>query len=179
MNKKLVTAALVGAISAQQTVDYVMVEQVVEGVLIGALDAEGFDDITKCITDAEGVVTDVEKAFNDFEKNTTQGAISGVKDIADLLKNIKSGMQDCSHLEADWKTMEKMVEIFSSPTSFAYHIGKDLAINGVSIFKEVSEAIGDYKMKEWKEFGINVGKATAKTFIGSTEDVSDNKKKVS
>jgi len=30
-----------------------------------------------------------------------------------------------------------MVAIFENPASFTYHVGKDLAINGVEIFHEV------------------------------------------
>jgi len=38
-----------------------------------------------------------------------------------------------------------MVEVFSSPESFAYHVGKDLLLNGVSIFKEIEDSIDAYQ----------------------------------
>ena len=59
-----------------------------------------------------------------------------------------------------------MVSIFESPVSFAYHVGKDLLINGVEIYHEVDTAIGDYKVGDWNGFGYNIGKAAAKTILG-------------
>jgi hypothetical protein len=38
-----------------------------------------------------------------------------------------------------------MVEIFDSPTSFAYHVGKDLLVNGSDIFSEIETAVTDYQ----------------------------------
>lgn len=62
-------------------------------------------------------------------------------------------MSDCSHLKADWAKLEKMVEIFDSPTSFAYHVGKDLVVNGRDIFHEIETAVTDYQAANWQDFG--------------------------
>jgi hypothetical protein len=48
---------------------------------------------------------------------------------------MKSEIKDCEGVTADWTKLEKMAEIFASPTSFAYHVGKDLIVNGVQIFE--------------------------------------------
>ena len=146
---KFALAALLGAVSAHghghhhkdfgkeahrhhgKEVDPKVLEEIVGGVLKGALDAEGFDDINKCIQDAEHVFSDAKTAVEDFEKKDVQDIIAGIKTVADLLKTIKAGMSDCSHLKADWEKLAKMVAIFDSPTSFAYHVGKDLIVNGV------------------------------------------------
>jgi hypothetical protein len=76
--------------------------EITEGFIMGALDAEGFDDINKCIQDAEALGTDAEHAYTDFKKEDAAGVIAGLKDLADGIKVIKAGMTDCSHLEADW-----------------------------------------------------------------------------
>jgi len=52
----------------------------------------------------------------------------------DLMKTVKTGMQDCSSLKADWQKLEDMALVFSSPSSFAWHVGKDLLVNGVQIY---------------------------------------------
>ena len=124
-------AAILGMAAANKSVDTKKMEVIVEGILRGALDAEGFTDITHCIQDVEHVVQDAQAAYTDFSKKDVQDIINGVKEVADLLKTVKQGMSDCSSLKADWAKLEKMVEIFESPTSFAYHVGKDLLINGV------------------------------------------------
>ena len=125
---KLALSLLLGTASA---VDQKYV-QIVSGLLKGALDAEGFDDIEKCLGDGEVIVKDAEKAYTDFSGHPTiDEVIDGVEEIADILKEVKYGMKDCSSIKADWQKLEQMAEIFSSPTSFAYHVGKDLLINGV------------------------------------------------
>ena len=76
-------------------------------------------------------------------------------------------MSDCSHIAADWEKLLDMVEIFSSPESFAYHVGKDLLVNGVDILHEIEAAVTDYESKNWSAFGENVGEATAKVILGA------------
>lgn len=75
-------------------------------------------------------------------------------------------MTDCSQIKADWKKLEAMAEIFSSPQSFAYHVGKDLLVNGVDIFHEIQDAVDSYKNQDWTKFGIDIGEAAAKTILG-------------
>lgn len=59
-----------------------------------------------------------------------------------------------------------MAAIFASPSSFAYHVGKDLIINGKQIYTEVNTAITDYHNAQWQDFGYNVGEAAAKLILG-------------
>lgn len=134
---------------------------------MGALDAEGFTDISSCIADAEHVFADAEDAIKDFESKDTAKIIDGVKKVADLLKTVQAGMSDCSHLKADWEKLAKMAAIFESPTSFAYHVGKDLMINGKDIFAEVEDSITQYGSGNWEKFGEDIGEAAAKTILGA------------
>merc|ERR1712216_215671 len=55
---------------------------------------------------------------------------------------------------------------FSSPTSFAYHIGHDLIVNGVNIFNEINGAINYWKAPDYNKFGFDVGHALAMVIIG-------------
>ena len=59
-----------------------------------------------------------------------------------------------------------MAAIFSNPVSFAYHIGKDLIVNGVQIYEEINDSVLQYKSSHWNAFGFDVGEALAKLFIG-------------
>jgi hypothetical protein len=181
MMKTTSLAAILALAAANKSVDVKKMETIVEGILMGALDAEGFTDITHCIQDVEHVVQDAQAAYTDFSKKDVQSIIAGVKEVADLMKTVKQGMSDCSSLKADWVKLEQMVEIFDSPTSFAYHVGKDLMINGVEIFHEVETAITDYESADWNGFGYNIGKAAAKTILGEESQLlikESNKNKV-
>jgi hypothetical protein len=75
-------------------------------------------------------------------------------------------MTDCSSTGADWTRLEHLASTIASPTDFAYHVGKDLLINGKDIFGEIAAAIQDYDDSNWESFGENVGKAAAKTILG-------------
>jgi len=157
-------------------------ESIVAGILQGALNAEGFDDINECIKDNEVVFQDAEEAYLDFTSKDYKKITEGVQKVADLLTHVKSGMSDCSHLKADWEKLEKMSDIFASPKAFAYHVGKDLLINGKDIFGEVGDAISAYKKQDWSKFGVDIGKAAAKTILGEEAPVatlgSDDKMKL-
>jgi len=118
--------------------------QITEGFLLGALDAEGFTDIEKCIQDGEHIVKDAEAAYTDFKSKDPKDIVDGLKQIADALLTVKAGMSDCSSVKADWEKLAKMAAVFSSPTSFAWHASKDLYVNGVEITKEIETAITDY-----------------------------------
>jgi hypothetical protein len=166
LSKQMTIAALLGAVSATQLKDLQTAELIVKGLLFGALDAEGFDDIEKCITDGVTIVKDAETAVEDFEKKDISDVIDGLKMIADILKTTKDAMSDCASIKADWAKLEQMASIFASPTSLAYHIGKDLVINGKDIFKEVNTAVQDYETDQWEDFGYNLGEAAAKLILG-------------
>jgi hypothetical protein len=65
-----------------------------------------------------------------------------------------------------------MAKVISSPRSFAYHVGKDLLINGQDIFDDIAAAVGDYESQKWEAFGEEVGKAAAKTILGQELDAA-------
>jgi hypothetical protein len=102
-----------------------------------------------------------------LEKKDTQDVIAGVKEIAKILVEAKTGIADCKAVTGDFKKLEAMAAIFASPESFEIHVGKDLVINGRSIFAEVTTAVADYKKADFEGFGENIGEAAAKTILGA------------
>jgi len=65
--------------------------------------------------------------------------------------------------------MTAMAAAFTSPTSFAYHVGKDLLLNGRDIYGEISKAITDYDDSQWEQFGYEIGTAAAKILVGEEQ----------
>jgi hypothetical protein len=80
--------------------------------------------------DAKDVATDAEKAVHDFKLKTAKGTIAGLKDISDMFKVMANGMEDCAKTKEDWSRFLDMISIFRSPASFAFHVGKDILVNG-------------------------------------------------
>jgi hypothetical protein len=151
--------------------DIIQLEQIVDGVLRGATNAEGFNDIAQCVTDLEHVLGDAETAVKDFKAGGATNVMAGLKAMGDLIKQAEAGMKDCSSTQADWDRLKAMAEVISSPKSFVYHVGKDLLINGREIYGEISTAVTDYDKQDWEGFGFNVGKAAAKTILGEEQPV--------
>lgn len=78
-------------------------------------------------------------------------------------------MTDCSSIKADWQKLSGMVKSFSNPTAFAYHVGKDLLVNGRDIYSEINASVADYKQEKWGDFGYQIGEAAAKVILGQEE----------
>jgi len=153
-------------------VSAIEVEQIVEGILRGALDAEGFTDITQCMNDAETVISDVELAVGDFKKGGVSNIVDGLKQVGDILEGVQKDMSDCSSIKADWGKMTTMIASFKSPWSFAYHTGKDLVVNGADIYQEIDAAVSDYDQGQWEQFGYQIGTASAKLLIGTEKQIA-------
>ena len=82
--------------------DVIQIEQIVDGVLRGAINAEGFTDIAKCLDDVEHVLGDAQTAVTDFKKGGASNVIDGLKAVGDLLQTVKTGMSDCTATKGDW-----------------------------------------------------------------------------
>ena len=78
-------------------------------------------------------------------------------------------MEDCAKTKEDWTRFLDMISIFNSPVSFAYHVGKDLLVNGKDIYADINSAVSEYKSQDWYHFGYHSGNAAAKTFLGAEE----------
>ena len=90
--------ALVASASAKKDVsmDIIQLEQIVDGLLRGATNAEGFNDIAQCVTDLEAGLGDAETAVKDFKAGGATNVMNGLKACGDLIKQVQAGMKDCS-----------------------------------------------------------------------------------
>lgn len=61
-----------------------------------------------------------------------------------------------------------MASVFTSPASFAMHVGKDILINGQDIYKDIQNAILDYNNKQYEPFGEDIGNALARVVLGDS-----------
>ena len=173
--KYFTACALLGAASADNLrMDKQQFVLMTEGFLKGALNAEGFDDIEKCIQDVETAVTDLEIVYTDFKDGGVSKIVDGLTHVADFIKTVKNGLSECSHIPADWEKLVKMAAIFESPASFAYAVGKHLLLDGVEIYGEISTAVHDYEAQDFSDFGFQIGEASAKLILGQTQPSEEN-----
>ena len=158
----------------QYKMDVIKLEQIVDGILRGALDAEDLTDISTCITDMETIFGETEQAVKDFEAGGATNILAGLKEIGNVLQHVDVDMKDCSAAKEDWPRLEALAKVFQSPKSFAYHVGKDILVNGKDIFHEIEASVSDYKAENWEQFGLDVGEAAAKTILGDEEEGDDD-----
>ena len=64
-----------------------------------------------------------------------------------------------------------MVAVFSNPADFAYHVGKDLLVNGKDIYSEITASVTDYQQEKWGSFGYEIGEAAAKVILGDAPPI--------
>jgi len=67
-----------------------------------------------------------------------------------------------------------MAAVYSNPWSFAYHVGKDLIVNGVTIFKDTEDSIAQYEAGKYEAMGEDIGDALAKLLLGGALEVQEN-----
>ena len=140
-------------------------EQFSIGLLKGTIET-AVPDLMTCINDAETLVQDVEVAYGDFKKETFDGVKDGIEEIGTIVKAVATDINDCKTGIAAIETLVHIAEGVSSPWSFAYHVGKDLLLNGVDIYNDIDNAIKEYEASNYEGFGENVGKALASVFVG-------------
>ena len=143
-------------------------EQFGIGLVWGAIEQE-LPNVKSCIQDAETLVTDVETAYADFKKETFDGVKNGIEEIGTIVKSIATDISDCKAGVTGIENLIHMAEGVSSPWSFAYHVGKDLLVNGVDIYHDIDDAITKYDSSDFRGFGEDVGKALASVFVGEKE----------
>jgi len=115
------------------------------GILMGAVKAEGLENMSKCFSGPMPIIDAVKDAIEDFEKKSVDDTIHGLQEIGLAVNLLASEIQNCEGVVADWKTLEKMAAVFSSPASFAMHVGKDILLNGQDIFHQIEDAEQNYK----------------------------------
>lgn len=71
------------------------VAQVVTGILVGALQAEGLDSIENCIKDAETVFSDIKTGIALLQKGDAADELAGLKAIGAGVVEIKTAVSDC------------------------------------------------------------------------------------
>ena len=114
---------IMAGVQASKSSDDQKVNQIVAGILQGAINAIGMQDILQCVTDVEGVLGVTSQIVTDFEKRTIKDAVNGLKLTGKLLITIGDAMNGCAKVQADFDKLDAMGEVFKNPKTFAMHIG--------------------------------------------------------
>ena len=103
---KFYSIALVAALATAKdlkTVDILEAEQIIDGLVKGAIDAENLKDFTVCGGDLSNVTKDAKTVVADFKAGGAKNIMSGLETVADMLLWARSTQVDCNpKTSADW-----------------------------------------------------------------------------
>jgi hypothetical protein len=120
----------------------------------------------ECIDGTAVIASDIEQAIQSFKTKTAKGVAAGLKTLAAALKEFPQTLAACKEEEAEVAQVIASLKAFDSPKDFAYHVGKDILVNGKNIIAEITAAIKDWEAQSFKDFGIQVGKALRAVIVG-------------
>lgn len=135
----------------------------------GALQNDDIDHFLQCVDDPKKTLAKIEASVEDFQKNDMAGVTSGLFKIGDAVSELVSGIQKCDEdiSAREFAIFGEMAEAFKHPKALAQTAGKNIIVNGVEIYKEMSAAYTNYNAKEFEGFGRDVGVSLALVFIGA------------
>ena len=142
--------------------------EVIEGVLFGALKTEGITDIETCVKDVSPLVTDLEAAFKDFEDGSFHKIAAGIDELGKFLTQVSTTMEDCEKIMSgdDVAQLKKMGDAFRHPVHLLIDAGKNVLLNGVSIYDDIKAADKDSEDGKYEEAGEVIGEIAAKVLWG-------------
>ena len=161
-------AAILATASAQRVpVRQEIMREIVSGIMYSAADTEYMPDILICIQQYEQFDDSCKSAVDDLAQQDIEHMTQGIKKVGAIIKGIKDDLIDCTEVHGiDWNQLESIALIFENPNSVTFDAGRDLIINGVDIYQEISTAISDYQAGNWYQLGENLGEAGKKVIIG-------------
>ena len=147
------------------------VQAVAEGLLQGALQVEGLDDIASCVEDSSKIVEDIEKAAAHFSRHTLSDIMDGLQDLSEVCVDLHAAMEEChsGNFTEELKLFEKMIKEFRHPVKVIARVGSHLILNGKDIWADIKGALRAHQKQQWKTFGNDIGQALALAFFGKID----------
>lgn len=137
-------------------------------VFVGIANGFGVDLKETCIEDSLEFGQQAEEAVKMLLSKDPTHVKSALRELGVvIIHTLPHALRECGGSYDSLATLIKSCAAFSSPHAFAYHIGKDLLINGVDIFKHVNAAIKAWKEGNYYDFGQNIGVALREISVGN------------
>merc|ERR1712165_279115 len=142
--------------------------EVIEGVLVGALETEGVTDLESCITDVNPLVTDLEAAVKDFEDGSFHKIAAGIDELGHFISQVATTMEDCEKVISgdDVTKLKSMGEAFLHPKKLLFDSMKHVLLNGVSIYDDIKTGDKDLEDGKYEDAGKMYGTIAAKVLWG-------------
>ncbi|QDZ20745.1 hypothetical protein HOP50_04g32670 [Chloropicon primus] len=137
-----------------------------EGLIQGFFEYEKYPNLKQCASDITQVYDDLDMAVKDIKEESVRGVKEGIRLIGESLTEVSTAITDCQGAINDVESILHVLSEFKTPAAFAYHVGKDLLINGVDILNEIQTAVSDWESQSYRDCGVQVGTALNQLLIG-------------
>ena len=118
--------------------------ELIDGVLVGALEVEHVDNLETCIKDINPLVTHITTAVQDFEAGSFHKIAAGIDELGKFISQVSTTMEDCEKVGADdVAKLKKMGDAFLHPKKLLIDSAKNVLLNGVSIYDDIKTADKD------------------------------------
>ena len=119
----------------------VEVIELIDGVLIGALDTEHVENLDTCVREFNPLVMHMVDAINDFEEGSFHAISEGIYELGQFISQVGIIMSDCAQVGAeDAEKLKEMGEAFLHPKQLIINAEHNVILNGVEILKDVRKA---------------------------------------
>merc|ERR1712085_71284 len=138
--------------------------QLIEGVALGM----GFDVADDCIDAGVDLMTQMDAAYVLIQDKSAISMAKAMKIIAFALeKDMAPASTACGATKDEMEKLFESLDIMEHPKQFVYHMGHDLVVNGIDIYKQINESVAYYSTQDWKKMGESIGEALDLIIVGT------------
>lgn len=168
---EMVGTAVFGNPSIQQVTPQDLPD-VFTGILEGIGAATGYPAIQSCIDLSNTVAENITIASADIATKQYEEVLEGIIIIASTLEVLPQAIQTCNQSLSDVENLINALAQFKNPRSFIFNAGKNLLINGVNIYYDLTNASSDYEAGNWNSYGQDIGRALALVLWGNNASIA-------
>ena len=146
MQRHLLLALFFSALVFQTTsaIGFTGVVEIIAGITDGIIQKDNLDEFQKCITGAETLEDNIDRAVEDFKEGGLAGYAEGLMEIQQLIQKLPQSVSTCTSIADDLTKLGQWAEIFIEPTVFIKTVSYNLVFHYSQIHADIDEAIADY-----------------------------------
>ena len=122
----------------------------VGGLLEGLISENHLDEIQTCVTDSEGLVSNIEELVQDIEAKNLIKAGKLVKTIKD---QIPAMLGDCKTMGDEMKALEKWATAFEHPKNIGEEFAKAMLLHHKKLTQDISDVKTDWAAQQYYASG--------------------------
>ena len=138
---------------------------IVKGLFAGFGAEAGFEQLEDCFDDGGELFYDLIDVVDLLTSDSKHKIIKALKKIGEVFCDFFDIVQHCKELPQDAKEIWEALKKFKSPFKLVVHIGKNIILNGVEVFREIKSAVTAWKNQDFYVFGYNIGAAAYNVLI--------------